>query len=148
MRAKLLIALTLILTLIVVLGGCSSQTATNTSTAIAAATSPSRQSGGSTFGQMANDGATVFASKCSNCHGNNGQGVTAPALIGSDNNLANYGTAQGLLDFISTAMPASAPGSLSHQDYLNVLTYLLVKNNKTSSNTSFNETDLGNISLK
>jgi cytochrome c len=97
---------------------------------------------------MANIGASVFSSKCALCHGEHGQGVTAPAIIGTNASLGKYNTAQGLFNYISTAMPANSPGSLSRQDYLNVLSHLLVQNNKVTSSTSFKEGDLGSISLK
>jgi cytochrome c len=103
---------------------------------------------GSTFGSLSQAGQTVFTNVCTVCHGASGQGGTGPALIGSGSNLAKYNTAKGLLDFISTAMPQNAPGSLSHPDYLSVLSYLLVQNNFASPTTAFNEGDLANIALK
>jgi mono/diheme cytochrome c family protein len=151
MRLRFLVALILVVTLVIIISGCSAQTPANTgSTTVSTSTtsSPSLTPGGDTFGQMAGTGASVFTSKCASCHGDNGQGVTAPAIIGAGASLGKYNTAQGLLSYISAAMPANAPGSLSHQDYLNVLSHLLVKNNKVSSDTTFNESDLGNISLK
>jgi len=45
-------------------------------------------------------------------------------------------------------MPLEAPGSLSHQDYLDLLCYLLVQNNYVSADTIFNESELSNITLK
>lgn len=35
---------------------------------------------------------------------------------------------KSLLEFVSYAMPRDAPGSLSKQDYFNVMSYLLVEN--------------------
>ena len=101
-----------------------------------------------TFGQLADAGASVFASKCTTCHGSNGQGVTAPAVIGADANLDKYNTAQGLLNFISVSMPFNAPGSLSSQEYSNLLGFLLVRNNYVPASTTFDPGQLSNIQLK
>jgi polar amino acid transport system substrate-binding protein len=102
----------------------------------------------STVGQFADAGNTVFANRCAKCHGANGQGVTAPAIIGTSASLQKYNTAQGLLNFIDTTMPFDAPGSLSHQEYLQVLCFLLVKNNFASGSVTFDENGLGSIQLK
>ena len=97
---------------------------------------------------MAQSGQAVFTSNCAKCHGANGQGITGPALIGADASLDKYNTAQGVLDFVSTAMPLNAPGSLSHQDYLDILCYLLVQNNFAYPTTAFDESTLPSLQLK
>ena len=97
---------------------------------------------------MADAGKTVFASHCSRCHGDQGQGVSAPAVIGTGAHLSKYNTAQGLLDFVDTTMPANNPGSLSHQDYLDVVSYLLTQDSDVSAGTAFDESQLGSITLK
>jgi mono/diheme cytochrome c family protein len=129
-------------TVLAVVSGCggnpTSSTATPTTTAPA----------GASFGQYADSGKTVFASHCSKCHGDQGQGITGPALIGSNANLTKYNTAQGLLNFVATSMPLDAPGSLTHQEYLQVLCFLLVQNNFASADGSFNESALGSVQLK
>ena len=102
---------------------------------------------GLTFAQTASAGQAVFAQSCATCHGSQGQGTAAPAVIGSNANLGRFKTAQGLLDFISQAMPLNAPGSLPDQDYLNVLGFLLVENDYVSGETEFNENQLQNIQL-
>jgi mono/diheme cytochrome c family protein len=103
---------------------------------------------GVTFGSAAPLGKTVYTNACSICHGINGEGKTAPAVIGASASLSKYGTAKGLLDFVSTTMPAKAPGSISHQDYLNVLSYLLVQNNAVDPAAAFNESGLASVQLK
>jgi hypothetical protein len=72
----------------------------------------------------------------------------APALWGSSAKLARYNTAQGLSSFISTAMPQNSPGSLTHQQYLNVLAYILLQANDVSGSTAFDEGQLSGITLK
>jgi len=162
MRKRLPQILFLILILItsLVLNGCSSRTSPSTmSTQTSAATFPTVKSTSSssnttastpssTFGTMATLGLAIFKKYGAMSHGQNAQGGSGPALIGSNASLAKYGTAQGLLDYISTTMPKEAPGSLSHQDYLNVLCYLLVENNYVSANTIFDESQLNSITLK
>jgi len=143
MKWLLLVCLVVIGTLVV--AGCGGDGSPTTSTTTSPTTSTPA---GQTFGQLSAAGQTVFAAKCSPCHGAQGQGVTAPALWGANANLAKYNTAQGLLSFISVNMPFNAPGSLSHQDYLNVLAYLLIQNNDVTSSTAFSESGLGGITLK
>ncbi len=150
----------LIIAMVFAVSACSSappasSTAPSTSTSAppSSSSSPSASAsataaGGQTYGQFANAGKTVFTNKCAKCHGDNGQGVTGPAVIGSNAHLDKYNTAQGLLSFISTSMPFDAPGSLSSQDYLNVLGFLLVQNNYVSANTAFDQNQLNNIQLK
>jgi len=105
-------------------------------------------SNGPTAGELATAGKTVFAGKCAGCHGDQGQGRTAPAVIGAGANLAKYNTGKGLYDFVSTNMPQNAPGSLSQPDYLNVTSYLLVENNYVNSRTSISTDTLGTVSLQ
>ncbi len=118
---------------------------TTTTTTPTTSTTPA----GVSFGQMSDAGKAVFAAKCASCHGNNGQGVTAPPVIGTSANLAKYQTAQGLLTFIDTNMPFNAPGSLTHAEYLQVLSYLLVQNQDVTVTALFiNEGQLGGMTLK
>jgi alcohol dehydrogenase (cytochrome c) len=101
-----------------------------------------------TAGQLAEAGKTVFADHCAKCHGDQGQGITGPVLIGAANTLDKYGTAQGLLNFIDTAMPLDAPGSLSQQQYLEVVSYFLVQDSFVSSGTALDASNLGSVTLK
>ena len=132
--------------------GCSSstqQTTTNPGTT----TTPPTSSG--TFQAMANLGQTVYTSKCATCHGANGQGGTGPAVWGSGFVPGQYvGTtlfalnAQAMLNFISSSMPLTAPGTLSHTDSVNVLCYLLIQESEVSPSTVFNESQLSTIVIK
>lgn len=130
---------------LVVAAGCGGQPTASSTTVT---TTTTTASGSPTFAQLANSGKTIFASRCAKCHGDQGQGITGPALIGPSANLIKYSTAQGLLSFIGTAMPFDAPGSLSHQEYLQLLSFLLVQNNDVTGSIAFNESALASVQLK
>ena len=74
--------------------------------------------------------------------------MTAPTLIGTNTNLAAYNNAQGLLNFIDTQMPIRAPGSLSQEQYLQVLSFLLLQNNLVAPGTVLDSSKLSSIMLK
>jgi cytochrome c len=141
--------LTAVLIPLLTLSACNS---TSSSTALSqtttAATSSIINSTVSAFNAMATLGKTIYDKYGASSHGQNGQGGSSPALMGSHATLTKYNTAQGLLTYISTNMPLEAPGSLSHQDYLDILCYLLVQNNYVPADTVFNESQLSNITLK
>ena len=101
-----------------------------------------------TYAAPSQRGKDVFANDCASCHGSNGQGGVGPALMGADQHLAKYNTARDLLKFISANMPFNRPGSLTHQQYLDVLAFLLVQNNAVTSTANFDETQLSNVILK
>ena len=92
-------------------------------------------------------GKTVFANRCSRCHGVQGQGVSGPALIGSNASLGKYNTAQGLFNYISAGMPFDAPGTLSRDEYLQVTGFILTEN-KFISAEQYNPDLLANVSLR
>jgi mono/diheme cytochrome c family protein len=101
-----------------------------------------------TAGQLAQLGQSVFSVSCAKCHGNTGQGGSGPALIGQGNSLSKYNTAQGLFNFMSSAMPLDAPGTLTHEQYLELLSYILVNNGVMQSGDMFMEGDLASVTLK
>lgn len=137
-KSRFLLSCLMVLAIIVAAGACTSTAGPTTPTGPPAVTA----------GQVANSGATVFANRCAKCHGDKGQGLTASAIMGSNANLQKYTTAQGLLNFIDTAMPFDAPGSLSSQQYQEVLAYLLVQNNFVSPGTAWDPDKLSDIALK
>lgn len=103
---------------------------------------------GTTAGALATVGSTVYTNRCANCHGDSGQGRTAPAVIGSGAQMAKYNTAGGLYSKISTTMPPNAPGSLPASDYLSVTTYLLVENDYVNNGSQISSGQLDNIPLR
>ena len=110
-------------------------------------TPPPTTSSQVTAGQLAEQGKTVFAN-CSGCHGQNGESIRAPAVIGPNAQMAKYNNAKQLLTFISTTMPKNAPGSLSQEQYLQLLSYLLVQNQFVTPETVINPNQLDSVQLK
>lgn len=104
--------------------------------------------GGTTAGQLADAGAGVYAGQCANCHGDKGQGVTGPALIGTNAKFGRFKTGQDFLNYVSNNMPMDHPGSLSPDQALQVTSYLLVQNNIVQKDASLTSTSLGSIQFK
>jgi len=80
---------------------------------------------------QAQAGAAVYSQACAACHGQQLEGVAAPALMGSAfGEMANAQglTVDALLDVIANTMPQSDPGSLKPDDYNAVTGYILQQN--------------------
>ena len=80
---------------------------------------------------QASAGQQVFTQHCAKCHGGQLQGQAGPPLAGPKfaANLAySKMSAQQMFTFIKTQMPADKPASLSTQQYLQSLAYILSKN--------------------
>ena len=80
---------------------------------------------------QAQAGAAIYSQACAACHGQQLEGVAAPALKGSAfGEMANAQglTADALLDVISNTMPQSDPGSLKPEEYNAVTAYILQQN--------------------
>jgi len=140
-----------ILVILLAAAACSSKSSTSTNSAPAS----SSTTAAATFQTMSAAGQSVYSGKCAGCHGANGQGGSGPALWGSAATLGTYNgntlfakNAQDMLNFISTKMPLSAPGSLTHEQYLDVLSYILVQGNQVSGSSAFNESQLNSVTLK
>lgn len=107
---------------------------------------PAPGGAGATAQRLAASGQTVYQQQCQTCHGNQGQGVVGPAIIGPRANPAKYGpTAADWYGYIRAAMPQNAPGSLSQQQYLEVTTYLLLQNGLVQPNQPIDEQALQQI---
>jgi mono/diheme cytochrome c family protein len=97
--------------------------------------SSSAQSAGVYTAAQAKDGATLYAAHCSECHGAKLDGISGPALAGSDFMAKWSGqTADDLRDVIATQMPLTAPGSLKPPEVLAVLAFILQQNGYPSGN--------------
>jgi polar amino acid transport system substrate-binding protein len=88
---------------------------------------------------QANAGAAVYASSCAACHGQQLEGVAAPALKGQafgEMATAQSMTAQALLDVVANTMPQSDPGSLKPEEYSAVTAYILQQNGYPAGSTA------------
>jgi|WetSurMetagenome_2_1015567.scaffolds.fasta_scaffold223215_2 mono/diheme cytochrome c family protein len=89
----------------------------------------------------------------SGCHGarpyENGFTLpkTIPALIGR-NTLTKFATARNMFDYMRTAMPFNAPGSLSQEQYLQLLAYLLEQNSFVTTGSQLDLDSLQQINLR
>jgi mono/diheme cytochrome c family protein len=89
----------------------------------------SAQSPGAYTAAQATAGAALYKAQCSMCHGDKLEGVSGPALAGSDFISKWSGqTADDLRDVIATQMPLTAPGSLKPDEVMSVLSYILQQN--------------------
>jgi alcohol dehydrogenase (cytochrome c) len=80
---------------------------------------------------QASAGATVYAAKCSECHGAQLQGGAGPPLSGAAFHTsidASYQTGGQLYGFIDKQMPANAPGTLTTAQALDVTAYVMQRN--------------------
>jgi mono/diheme cytochrome c family protein len=86
-------------------------------------------------------GAAVYAAACANCHTPTltGQDVIPP-LIGEKflDHWTTSSTAGDLFQLIQSSMPQDKPGTLSAQEYVDVLTYILAKNKFPPGPTELN----------
>lgn len=80
------------------------------------------------MGDLARVGKDAYATNCARCHGDQGRGSLAPALIGPDNHLARFQTGKALYDYVRQLMPQDAAGSLSPDVYRQILALILVEN--------------------
>lgn len=85
--------------------------------------------------EQAAAGQTAYNSNCAQCHGRQLEGPEAPGLAGADV-MQNWDTAGGLFDFISVAMPPSAPGQLGEETYVNIIAYIMQFNGATPDDTA------------
>ena len=88
---------------------------------------------------QASAGAAVYAQSCAACHGQQLEGVAAPALKGSafgEMATAQGLTAQTLLDVIANTMPQSDPGSLKPEEFAAVTAYILQQNGYPAGTTA------------
>lgn len=79
---------------------------------------------GSFTAEQAEAGEQAYNTQCAQCHGRQLEGPDAPGLAGQDV-MGNWDTAGGLFDFISVAMPPSAPGLLGEDTYVNIVAYIM-----------------------
>jgi mono/diheme cytochrome c family protein len=67
-------------------------------------------------------GQAVYSQSCQRCHGADREGGQGPALGSST--LGQYRSADQLLAYVQGAMPYDSPGSLTEQQYRDVVAFL------------------------
>jgi mono/diheme cytochrome c family protein len=102
-------------------------------------------------------GAPIFAEKCSGCHGENGKGGEANALI-SDRELIGISAAQKTIknfwpysttvfDFIRRAMPFQMPHSLTDDEVYALTAYILAGNKLIGPNDAMDAQTLPKVKM-
>ena len=82
-------------------------------------------------------GASVYTQNCAECHGANLEGGVGPALSGPDfAPVSKADTVHKIFKIITTKMPLGQPGSLSHDQYAEVMAYILSKNGYPAGSTA------------
>lgn len=125
--------------------------AATTTTAAGAATATTAAGGaaqGTAASELARAGRQIYEQNCSSCHGDQGQGTSAPALIGDRATLGSYGDGAALFSYIKRNMPADRPGTLSDQQTLQVTAYVLLENGIVKGDTALSQDTLTSIDLK
>ncbi len=100
--------------------------------------------------QQALAGQQVFTQYCAKCHGPQLQGQAGPPLAGPKfaANLAySKMSAQQMFTFIKTQMPADKPASLTTQQYLQALAYILSRNGYPVGSAPLSEQTLSQVKL-
>ena len=74
-------------------------------------------------------GFGAYLGNCAMCHGSHLEGRSAPSLVGPNwaNAKADY-TLGEVFTVVSQQMPATDPGSLQHDEYVDIMAYLLQQN--------------------
>jgi S-disulfanyl-L-cysteine oxidoreductase SoxD len=92
-------------------------------------------------------GRAIYAARCANCHGSNGEGDKGPSLVGENHNLSGYGTADVLYDYTRQVMPADRPGRLLEVQYWAVLAYILDANGLLPPGTTLGRANAQQVAL-
>jgi len=100
--------------------------------------------------EQAKRGEAVYTDVCSPCHGPDLGGTDlAPALTGADF-ASNWNDMKisDLFDRVSQTMPLSSPGSLSAQQYADVISFILQKSGAPAGTTELPSTKEPLTSIK
>jgi mono/diheme cytochrome c family protein len=88
--------------------------------------------------EQADRGASAFAANCTNCHGANLEGTGRyKALVGDTfwNDFSSRNV-QYVLNYISKNMPNNAPGTLDAGTYIDLMAFILSRNNLPTGTTA------------
>jgi cytochrome c len=103
------------------------------------------------------DGARIFATKCATCHGENGKGGSAAALVGgrpltsgieTPKTIANFWPyATTLFDFTRRAMPWPRPRTLTNDEVYALIAYMLSLNKIVGEDAVMNAQTLPKVRM-
>src|SRR4051812_43853876 len=104
-------------------------------------------------------GKSIYKDKCSECHGDNGEGKQGqyPALVGGTGSLKTakpvktvgsyWPYATTIFDYIRRAMPYDHPRTLSADDVYSATAFLLFKNGIITETQEMNEKSLPQVKM-
>jgi S-disulfanyl-L-cysteine oxidoreductase SoxD len=102
-------------------------------------------------------GAPIYAQKCALCHGDNGKGGSASALLprgpitsinGGERTIGNFWpVSTTLFDYIRRAMPWQQPKTLTNDEVYALTAYLLVLNKVIAENEVMNADTLAKVKM-
>ncbi len=95
------------------------------------------------------DGGKLYDAKCSDCHGQKGQGsFGTPATLGSGS-LDKYATAKDLFEYVHTKMPLpkAQAGSLSEPDYWAIVSFLVAAHGRDLPPGGLSKDNAASVSL-
>jgi cytochrome c len=105
-------------------------------------------------------GAPIYAEKCSACHGDNGKGALAAALVDSRPNIEIAGISASqktiksfwpysttIFDFIRRAMPFQSPRSLTDDEVYALTAYILAENKLIGANDMMDAQTLPKVKM-
>jgi S-disulfanyl-L-cysteine oxidoreductase SoxD len=107
------------------------------------------------------EGAVIFANRCAVCHGQNGQGgILRRLVIGSPGHphqgtfsdedkdgVSYYPVPTIAWDYINRAMPASKPGSLTHDEVYALVAFLFYRNGIIQENEVLDDKSLPKVQM-
>ena len=102
-------------------------------------------------------GAVIYADRCALCHGDNGKGGSAAALV-SDREIAGISASQKtiknfwpysttIFDFIRRAMPFQMPRSLTDDEVYALTAFILAENKLIGANDTMNAQTLPKVKM-
>jgi mono/diheme cytochrome c family protein len=121
------------------------ETAAPVTDVTASPTAPSQGTAPAGTAQQVAAGQQVYTDQCALCHGANLQGVSGPAL--TQPSIAPLGDAGQLIDYVSRQMPLTAPGSLSQQQYYDVVAFILDKDGLLPAGTVLSPQNASTLTL-
>jgi cytochrome c len=97
---------------------------------------------------QAEQGKLVFDETCARCHSGDLTGGEGPPLVGPAL-LYNWGgqPINGLIRFVQTNMPMSAPGTLDMESAINAVAYLLSRNRVAAGSTPLASTSTAPLTV-